>query len=107
MRIVIVGGGIGGLAAALAFRQAGFDARVFEQAHVLREVGAGVATSPNAVRVLHRLGLESRLKATGVLAGAMVPRDWASGASLAEVPLADSAVQRWGAPFYHFHRADL
>ena len=55
MRILIVGGGIGGLAAALALRQAGFDARVYEQASVLREVGAGVQSSPNAVKVLHRV----------------------------------------------------
>ena len=53
MRILIVGAGIGGLTAALALRQAGFDAHVSEQASVLREVGAGVAISPNAVKVLH------------------------------------------------------
>ena len=49
MRILIAGAGIGGLTAALALRQAGFDTRVYEQASVLREVGAGVAISPNAV----------------------------------------------------------
>jgi salicylate hydroxylase len=49
MRILVVGGGIGGLTSALALRQAGFDA----QAAVLREVGAGLAVGPNAVRELH------------------------------------------------------
>ena len=107
MQIVVLGGGIGGLAVALALRQAGFEPHVYEQAQVLREVGAGVATSPNASRVLHRMGLEPVLRQSAVLSRAMVPRDWSSGGPLAEVPLGDAAVQRWGAPFYHFHRADL
>lgn len=107
MKVLVVGGGIGGLAVALALRQAGLDAHVFEQARKLREVGAGVATSPNAARVLHRMGLESSLRRAGVLSRSMVPRDWASGEILAEVPLREAAVHRWGAPFYHFHRADL
>jgi salicylate hydroxylase len=50
VRVLIVGAGIGGLTAALALRQAGIDAHVYEQASVLREVGAGLALGPNAVR---------------------------------------------------------
>jgi 2-polyprenyl-6-methoxyphenol hydroxylase-like FAD-dependent oxidoreductase len=57
MRIVIVGGGIGGLAAALALRREGFSASVYEQAPELLEVGAGIAVWPNAFRALERLGL--------------------------------------------------
>src|SRR5215207_7627703 len=67
MRIPIVGAGIGGLTAALALRQAGFDPHVYEQASVLREVGAGVAISPNAVKILHRLGLAEALRGIGVV----------------------------------------
>jgi len=107
MRILIAGGGIGGLTAALALRQTGFDAHVYEQASVLHEVGAGVAISPNAVKVLHRLGLAEALRAAGVVSLSMDPRDGYSGALLARIPLADAAVRRWGAPFYHLHRADL
>jgi len=107
MRILIVGGGIGGLTAALALRQAGFDAHVYEQARVLREVGAGVAISPNAVKVLHGLGLTAALRTVGVVSDSMDSRDWQTGALLGRVPLAEAAVERWGAPFYHLHRADL
>lgn len=107
MRILIVGGGIGGLTTAAAMRQAGFDAHVYEQASILSEVGAGVAISPNAVRVLHRLGLADVLRDVGVVSLSLDSRDWQSGALLGRVPLADVAMTRWGAPFYHLHRADL
>jgi salicylate hydroxylase len=107
MRVVIVGAGIGGLTAALALRQAGVDAHVYEQADVLREVGAGVAVGPNAVKVLHRLGLAEALRAVGVVSRSLDSRDWQSGALLGRVPLAEAAVARWGAPFYHLHRAGL
>lgn len=107
MRILIIGAGIGGLTAALALRHAGFDARVYEQASALREVGAGVAISPNAVKVLHHLGLAEVLRAVGVISRSLDTRDWRSGALLGRVPLAEEAVARWGAPYYNLHRADL
>lgn len=107
MQVVIVGAGIGGLAAALALRRAGFEVHVYEQASVLREVGAGVAISPNAVKVLHWLGLAEALRAVGVVSLSMDSRDWQSGAVLGRVPLGAEAVGRWGAPFYHLHRAHL
>ena len=57
LRIAIVGGGIGGLAAALFLREAGIDSMVYEQSSELREVGAGLVVPPNMVRPLQRLGL--------------------------------------------------
>ena len=68
MRIVIVGGGIGGLCAALALRQVGYAPQVFEQAPALLEVGAAIAVWPNALRVLLRLGVVERvLEQAGVI----------------------------------------
>jgi salicylate hydroxylase len=107
MRVLVVGAGIGGLTAALALRQSGFDAHVYEQARVLREVGAGLALGANAVRVLHRLGLADALRAVGVRSESWDFCDWHSGAVLGRVPLADAGEIRWGAPFYNVHRADL
>lgn len=107
MRILIVGAGIGGLTAAVALRRAGFDVHVHEQSSVLREVGAGVAIGPNAVKVLHRLGLADALRTCGVRSLSLDSRDWQTGALLGRVPLRDAAIARWGAPFYHVHRADL
>jgi 2-polyprenyl-6-methoxyphenol hydroxylase-like FAD-dependent oxidoreductase len=107
MRVVVVGAGIGGLTAALALRESGFDVHVYEQARALREVGAGLALGANAVRILHRLGLAEALRAVGVRSESWDFRDWQSGAVLGRVPLAEAGEARWGAPFYNAHRADL
>jgi hypothetical protein len=63
--IAIIGDGLGGLTAALSLLHAGFDEHVYERATVLREVGAGIQVSPNASRVLHRLGLADELAKMG------------------------------------------
>ena len=62
MRILIAGGGIGGLTAALCLARKGFDVEVFEQAPEFSEIGAGIQLSPNCTRVLHHLGLEKRME---------------------------------------------
>jgi len=64
--VAIVGGRIGGLAAALSLLRAGFDVQVYEQAAALGEVGARINIGPNASRILHRLGLEAVLERIGV-----------------------------------------
>jgi salicylate hydroxylase len=107
MRIIIIGAGIGGLAAALTLQRAGFEVQVFEQAAELREVGAGIQISPNASRILHRLGLEQPMRRMGVRPHAIVIRRWDDGRELARQPLADACERTFGAPYYNFHRADL
>jgi salicylate hydroxylase len=107
VRIIVIGAGIGGLAAALTLRRSGFEVQVFEQAAELREVGAGVQISPNATRVLHRLGLEQPLRRFGVRPSATIIRRWDDGRVLSRQQLADVCERDFGAPYYHFHRAEL
>jgi len=107
MRMIIIGAGIGGLTAALTLRRAGLDVLVFEQATELREVGAGIQISPNASRILNRLGLEDPMRRMGVRPRAIVIRRWDDGRELARQPLADACERNFGAPYYNFHRADL
>ena len=73
LRVAIVGGGIGGLSAALALLKAGFDVQVYEQAPRFGEIGAGLQISPNASRLLHRLGLRDSMERWGVRPLAVPP----------------------------------
>src|SRR5215471_13178932 len=66
LRIAVIGGGIGGLTAALSLRQAGFEADVYEQAPALTHIGGGINMGPNAARILIRLGLGEGLLREGV-----------------------------------------
>jgi salicylate hydroxylase len=103
--IAIVGGAIGGMAAALSLRAAGFDVQVYEQTRALREVGGGIAVTPNATRLLHRLGFAAELEALGVAASAWRQRRWDDGRTLLCSPLPRAP----GTPplAYTSHRHDL
>ena len=107
MKALIVGGGIGGLASALALRLRGWDVAVFEQAAALTEVGAGLQISPNGMRVLAGLGVADAVQSQGFAPEAIELRLGASGRGIFRLPLRDTALQRWGAPYIHIHRADL
>jgi salicylate hydroxylase len=107
MRVIIIGAGIGGLTAALTLRRAGIEVEVFEQAAVLREIGAGIQISPNASRVLGRLGLANSMREYGVRPLAVQIRRWDDGRILARQLLGDECERIFGAPYYHFHRAEL
>ena len=106
-QVAVVGGGIGGLAAALSLFGAGFDVHVYEQAHALGEVGAGIQVSPNASRVLHGLGLADKLAMFGVRPGAHHQRRWDDGRTLLKTPLGDTIIGAFGFPHYQSHRADV
>jgi salicylate hydroxylase len=107
LSIAIVGGGIGGLAAALSLLQAGLDVHVYEQARTISEVGAGIAVSPNASRILYRLGLADELEKMGVKPLAWHQRRWDDGRTLIRTPLAGAMEAAFGFPQYQMHRADL
>ncbi|OAI24310.1 salicylate 1-monooxygenase [Methylosinus sp. R-45379] len=103
---IVVGAGIGGLAAAIALARAGKRTLVLEQAERIEEVGAGLQISPNAGRILQGFGMRPALDAVALEPRALNIRRAADGAVLARLPLAE-ARDRWGAPFRVFHRADL
>lgn len=105
--VLIAGGGIGGITAALCLARAGIRATVFEQAGTFEETGAGIQVSPNASRVLHHLGLEGPLRKLGFLPQATEFRGWRNGSVIGSTPLGDAATARFGAPYYHLHRGDL
>jgi salicylate hydroxylase len=104
--IAIVGGGIGGMSAALALQHFGYRVRVFEQARELREVGAGVAISPNAMHALNFLGVGERVAQEAGPAGAFVSRHFQSGEVL-KVRAQTDFVENFGAAYHQVHRVDL
>jgi salicylate hydroxylase len=107
LSLAIVGGGIGGLSAALSLLRAGVDLQVYERARTISEIGAGIAVSPNAARLLHRLGLAQALEATAVKPLAWHDRRWDDGRTLLCSPVAGVMEAAFGFPLYHMHRADL
>ncbi len=107
LSVGVIGGGIGGLSAALTLHRAGLDVHVYERARTLSEVGAGIQISPNAARLLDRLGLSADLAAMGVRPLAWHQRRWDDGRTLLNAPLGDAVVEAFGFPQYQMHRADL
>jgi len=105
-RIAIVGGGLAGLAAANALKRAGIEAQVFEAAPALGEIGAAVNASPQAVKALRAIGAGDRVAAVGHLSRGIYTRNMQTGEFL-EFNDRHKAAERFGAPYYTFHRADL
>ena len=105
--MVIAGGGIGGLSAALACARAGGTVRLYERATEFSEVGAGIQLGPNVVRVLHSWGLKDALAGVVGVPGRVQFRSAVSGAVLGELPLGSDMSRRYGAPYVTIHRADL
>jgi len=105
--IAIVGGGIGGLVAALALVRRGIDVDVYEQAPELRELGAGVQISANGTHVLHAVGLKQGLENVQVLPAGKAIRLWNTGQSWKLFDLGMESVGRYGYPYITIHRGDL
>jgi salicylate hydroxylase len=106
-QILIAGGGMGGLAAALAAVRAGWQARLFEQAAEFGEVGAGIQLGPNAMRLLASWGLETQVQRVAAFPGELLVRSALSGKVLGHMTLGDLIAARYGAPYATIHRADL
>jgi salicylate hydroxylase len=102
LRAIVVGGGIGGAAAALALARAGIDVRVYEQAQQLTEVGAGVSLAPNGLRMLDRLGVSEEIARVGA-------RYWSTELRLSDGQPARYEPHQWSQPGRNvgIHRADL
>ncbi|MEM9044942.1 MAG: FAD-dependent monooxygenase [Pseudomonadota bacterium] len=103
----IIGGGIAGLATAIALARRNWHVVVEEQAPAFTEVGAGIQISPNGVKALMALDLFDKIAELAFRPEAAVMRDGVSGFEVLRVPLGEAAVDRWGAPYLHLHRADL
>ena len=106
-RIAVIGAGIGGLAAACALREQGFEVQVYERAAELGEVGAGLQLGPNAVKVLRALGIEERLRPLACEPTNIVSLASDDGHLRFREPLQAIAAAQFGAPYLTAHRADL
>ncbi len=106
-KILIAGGGIGGMAAALALIKKGYEVEIYEQASELREVGAGIQISPNGNRALDELGVFHALRALSCEADEKQIRLWNTGATWKLFDLGTEAVERYGYPYLTVYRPDL
>jgi 3-hydroxybenzoate 6-monooxygenase len=106
-RVLIAGGGIGGLATAIALGRRGIKSEVLERSRFTEETGAGIQLGPNATRALAALGVLKLIEPHAFRPEAIVIYDGLSGRKLTAVPLGGSAVQRYGAPYLTLRRTDL
>jgi len=106
-KIVIVGGGIGGLAAALAVARQGHHVAVLERADRFGEIGAGIQLAPNGIHALERLGLGEKVRARAVNVDELRFMDGVTGEHVVSMPLTESYRDRFGNPYVVVHRAEL
>jgi salicylate hydroxylase len=107
LKVLVAGGGIGGITCVLALRQRGIECQLFEQAPAFGQVGAGLQVSSNAARVLLKLGLGEALKRVATYPQGRDYRAWDNGDRLYYTPLGRRAEAHFGSPYYAAHRADL
>ncbi|WP_455281394.1 3-hydroxybenzoate 6-monooxygenase [Cupriavidus necator] len=105
--VLVVGGGIGGLAAALALAREGCHVKVLEQASVIGEIGAGVQFGPNAFAAFDALGVGERTRSHAVYTDHMMMIDAIDGKTVADIPVGEAFRKRFGNPYAVTHRADV
>lgn len=106
-KVAIIGGGIGGLTAALAMLRRDIDVTVYEQSAAIGEIGAGVTLSPNAVKAYRGLGIDDQIASIGFEADYSVLRSWDTGNELSREYRRGVYESEYGAPYFSLHRADL
>lgn len=104
--VLVAGGGIGGLAAALALVRQGFSVLVFEQASEIGEIGAGMQLGPNAFHAYDALGVGEKARSRAVFTERMVMHDAVDGRLIGEIPTGDAFRARFGNPYAVIHRVD-
>lgn len=107
VEIAIIGGGLGGAAAAALLLDAGFSAHVFEQAEEFTRLGAGIHVGPNVMKIFREIGLEQRLSDISSHPDHWFSRDGNTGEYLSRIKLGEYAVKEYGAPYITVHRGDL
>lgn len=107
LNIAVCGGGVGGMAAAIALQAQGHDVQVFEQTRQFGRVGADVNLTPNAVHALDRLGVGEALRATAARPSHRISKMWDTAEETSRLPMSAAAEERYGAPQLTIHRADL
>ncbi|KTT20601.1 3-hydroxybenzoate 6-monooxygenase [Pseudacidovorax intermedius] len=105
--VLVAGGGIGGIAAALALVRRGFDVMVLEQAGQLGEIGAGIQLGPNAFAAFDALGIGEIARARAVYTDEMVMHDALDETLVGRIPTGEAFRQRFGNPYAVIHRADV
>src|SRR5580704_14036174 len=105
-RVLVIGGGIGGLTAALALERMRAEVIVCEQSPKLSEIGAGIGLAPNAIKALRALGLEDDINAAAYASEFAVIRSWSDGREISRAYQGDYR-EKFGAPSVTIHRADL
>jgi salicylate hydroxylase len=105
--VIVAGGGIGGLAAALALVRQGFAVKVLEQAPVIGEIGAGIQLGPNAFAAFDALGIGERARSSAVYTDYMVMMDALDETVVGHIPVGEAFRERFGNPYAVIHRADI
>jgi 2-polyprenyl-6-methoxyphenol hydroxylase-like FAD-dependent oxidoreductase len=105
--VLVAGGGIGGLAAALALTRQGFKVKVLEQAPEIGEIGAGIQLGPNAFHAFDALGVGNKARSRAVYTDYMVMHDAIDEYQVGKIPTDEAFIQRFGNPYAVIHRADV
>src|SRR3954465_14268418 len=105
--VIVAGGGIGGMAAALALARQGFGVKLLEQSAQIGEIGAGIQLGPNAFSAFDALGIGERARARAVYTERILMMDAVDESEVVNMPLGEPFRRRFGNPYAVTHRADM